>query len=69
MKKRKRLQIDFSRTQFKELFEMKKILDVSSVAQVVRRALAFLSWMFQMRREGYSFRLKKEDEIKEVVLI
>ena len=69
--KRYRLQIDFSRSHYQRLKEMKKMAGVSSLSRLVHIAIQVFAYVFHALRSGWRLRLVKEEtgEVREVEVL
>lgn len=64
-----RVQFDFTAAAYEKLVKLKDRQGASSYADVVRNALQIYEWILNQRDDGWTFRLARNDEEKEVQLV
>lgn len=65
---KKRVQLDFSPDALEFLDNLKKKVGASTRAEVIRDSLSLYFWIADQLEDNYSLQLRRESEIKEVIL-
>ncbi len=63
-----RVQLDFSDEAFDTLKALRKQINASSHAEVLRNSLGLLKWVIKERQEGNRILVESKDEVRELVL-
>jgi metal-responsive CopG/Arc/MetJ family transcriptional regulator len=64
--KKQRLQFDLSPEALKDLDELREMADVSTRAELIRKALRLYNWFLAQKRDGGEFLVKKGEEVKKI---
>jgi len=55
---KRRIQLDFTRTAYARLVELKQETDAPTLTRVIRQALLLFDWYTTYRRQGYTLQMK-----------
>lgn len=63
-----KVQFKMSNKALKQLLKLRKTLDASSMAEVIRESLRLMNFALEMKKKGWKLCLIKGDRTKELIL-